>query len=235
MDTEWRRFEAAWSRLDGVVPYAVVQGNHDNLGVVDANAALDRPGYRQRFGAARYRGIPGSGHLGSQAEGDTLSHVWRLPLGAREVFVVGFGDWPTQADLRWAEGIVAAELALPVIVVGHRFFNGVPYDENAPRRIWSEFVVPNAGRIPLAVWGHIAPGEIRRVAVGQHALLRVRANWQGQVGRRAHLSLLRFHQRDGRVNGIEVIAFDPVRGQPDRTPALRGRGWSEPRPFSLDP
>jgi hypothetical protein len=234
VDGEWQRFNAVWSRLDGKIPYAIVQGNHDNMGIIDASRELDRDGFSQYFSEAYFRDIVGSGLIASHAEASILSHAWKFTLGQREVLVLGVGDEPTPDTLAWAQHRIDEEPDLPVIVLSHRFFEGVPHDERRPRRIWSETISKNIARIELAIWGHISVGEIVPVSLAGGKLLRIRTNWQGQPGLQTFMHLLRFHQRDGKIHALEVVAFDPVRQQHDSTPALRRRTWSGPIPFSLD-
>jgi hypothetical protein len=235
VDEEWARFNAVWSRLDGVIPYALVQGNHDNLGGGHETSPLHRAGIRKHYGEAHFQSVPRSGHATTFSEPTSLSHLWRFSLGGRRILLLGIGDKPTAATMRWAQKIIDRRPELPVFVLAHRFFEGVPHDENSPRRVWSSLIRRNAARIPLAIWGHISLGEIRSVSLAGGEVLRIRSNWQGQADMQTFLHLLRFHQTNGKIDRLEIIAFDPVGRRIDRTPEFRGLTWSPAMPFSLEP
>lgn len=240
VDEEWRRFNRQWRRLDGQIPYAIVQGNHDNLGVTDPEAQLDRPGFAAHYGPSHYRSIPGSGLVGSHRDAKGLSLAWRFALGERQVLVIGSADTLSPEGVDWARSTLDDHRGLPVIALAHRFFAGVPPDEAQPRRVWRQLVMRHPDRFALAIWGHVSLGEVRFIELGPDPLLRIRSNWQGHPSDRTFLNLIRFYPGPEGRDEVEVLAFDPVRGAQsfeeglDRRAATRGRTWLPRRPLSLD-
>lgn len=57
VEVEWKRFDAQWQQLDGVLPYAIVRGNHDTSGRLaeeEGSWPLRDPyGFAQHFGEER--------------------------------------------------------------------------------------------------------------------------------------------------------------------------------------
>jgi hypothetical protein len=240
VDEEWANFNAEWRRFDGVVPYAIVQGNHDNLGVSDADGQLDRPGFSTFYGSRHFEAIPGSGLVASHEDDRGISHAWTFRLGDRSVLVVGAAHRFSREAVRWAEGVLDAHPGLPAIALAHQFFWGVPPREDQPREFWSQLLVPRADRFSLAVWGHVNPGEVRFVTAGGSRLLRIRSDWQSRRARSTYLNLVRFYEGPGVPPEVEVLAFDPVRGRAvferglDRSASMRGRVWLPRQPFVFE-
>jgi hypothetical protein len=240
VDEEWARFNAEWRRFDGVVPYAIAQGNHDNLGVSDADGQVDRPGFAAFYGARHFEAVPGSGLVASHADDQGISHAWKLHLGERPVLVIGAAHRFSTKAVRWAEGVLDAHPGVPAIALAHQHFWGVPPREDQPRTMWQRLVVPHADRFPLAVCGHVSPGEVRFVDLGGSRLLRIRSDWQGGRALSTYLNLVRFYEGPGLRPEVEVLAFDPVRGRTaferglERSAGTRGRVWLPRQPFSFD-
>jgi hypothetical protein len=240
VDEEWARFNTQWRRFDGVLPYAIVQGNHDNLGVADADGQLDRPGFATFYGSSRFEAIPDSGLVASHEDDTGISHAWTFRLGDRPVLVIGAAHQFSGDAVRWAEGVLAAHPGLPAIALAHQYFQGVPPREDQPRAPWKRLVVPHADRFSLAVWGHVSPGEVRFVNVDGSRLLRIRSNWQRRRTRSAYLNLVRFYDGPGIPPQVEVLAFDPVRGGAaferglERSASTRGRVWLPRQPFAFE-
>lgn len=239
VDEEWRRFNAQWRRFDGVIPYAIVQGNHDNLGASVADGQLDRPGFAAFYGPEHFRATPGSGWVAGHVDARGVSQAWKFRLGEQEVLVIGAAHEFSPKALRWAESVLDEHPGLPVIALAHQYFWGVPPREDQPRPVWKKLVVPHADRFRLAVWGHVSPGEVRFVALGGVRLLRLRSDWQGDDARRGFLHLVRFYPGEEPRPEVEVLAFDPVRGRTrfenglERSPATRGLFWLPRQPFAF--
>ena len=227
---EWQRFSAVWKRLDGVIPYAIVRGNHDNRGTEDPGNPGFREGFAQHYGAEQMSGLPN--YLASYPGDEDTAHAWTFDLGSERVLVVGMSHDPSLHQIVWARGILNdPKLAdLPAIVLSHQFFLGLPIRYDKPTPSW-EIVEANAERVPIAVWGHIAPGEIDVVDIRGYETLRIRTNWQGSDPQyQSLMNLVRFHEGPDGIDEIEVLAFSPIFG----LSSYRGTNLAR-RPFSLRP
>ncbi len=225
---EWQRFTTQWNKLDGVVPYAIVRGNHDNRGTGDPENPGYREGFAQHYGAVQMSALPH--HHASYPGDDDTAHAWIFRLGSERVLVVGLSHKPSLHQTAWARGILNdPELAdLPAIVLSHQFFLGLPIRYDKPTPSW-EIVEANVERVPLAVWGHIAPGEIDMVDIRGYETLRIRTNWQGADPKfQSLMNLVRFHEGPSGIDEIEVLAFSPIFG----LSSYRGT-YLPRRPFSL--
>jgi hypothetical protein len=107
---EWDLFWGAWSRLNGVVPYAIVAGNHDNAGFLQGGGGGDPFSSRERNGYFQYfspltldqanAGFQGFRRVDTFVVTDLAgpepllrrrgaSHAWRFTLGPHQVGVLG--------------------------------------------------------------------------------------------------------------------------------------------------
>ncbi|MBW2413639.1 MAG: thrombospondin type 3 repeat-containing protein [Deltaproteobacteria bacterium] len=257
--TEWTNFNTQWARLrDHGVPNAIVQGNHDNDGGLDANNPLDpKKGFAQFYGPSQMTGTPGYIESFVGPIYFVISHAWKFDLGGRDVLVVGMpfeqGDLSDHAA--WADALIGRPeyASLPVIFLKHKMFNGVNL-QGTSRAGWSQFGAPNADRIFMSVWGHFELGEVSIRPVDHEAtstsydMLFVRSDWQrmqeleGRVG--LHwLSLVRFYSDPNGIDEVEVEAFSPWRAaqEPnspeawfDGDPEREGATWLPRQPFSID-
>lgn len=232
-DREWAAFRKQWQRFDGVIPYAIVRGNHDNRGV-DPESPLDAPGYDQYYGESHFRGIAGSGLVASHRDPMGTSHAWRFRLGGREVLVIGAAWQFGGPAVAWAKDVLAAHPQLPAIALAHSFFRGVPPRRDQPTIPWKRLVKEHPDRFALAVSGHVAPGEISLREVGGYRILEIRSNWQGLPGSQTFLHLARFHESATGEEKIEIQAIDPARALVDARPEAVGTTWIPARPFALD-
>lgn len=234
---EWRRFNQAWKRLDGVVPYAIVRGNHDNVGA--DRPGFDTPGFSTWYGEEAMRPLPG--YLGSHREGEArakarlkgmalddrdVAHAWKFALGGRPLLVIGISDGAHQSSeqLAWARGLLEApeHRDVPAILLAHRLFNGIPIDWERPTTAWLSLVEKHHNSIFMAVWGHVSPGDVRFIDAGKRRVLSVRSNWQGFRHHPAgsFMNVVRFWMNEDGIEWVEVVAISPTLGI-DRSGALR--------------
>lgn len=232
VEREWARFNAQWQRFDGVLPYAIVRGNHDNHGTYDPDSTLDRRGFDQYYGAEHFRALAGSGLVSTHSDSSGTSHAWRFPLGEREVLVIGATHMFGGPGVRWVDRVLAEQPGVPAIALAHSFFGGLPPRRDRPRRPWQQIVARHPDRFAVAVSGHVSPGRVEIVEVGGRPLLTIRSSWQGRGGEQTTLHLVRLREGSGTV---EVVALDPVRRTVDQRPDHEGTTWLPQTPFSLDP
>jgi hypothetical protein len=207
VDMEWERFNWVWRRLDGIVPYAIVRGNHDNVG---GHSLGERPGFRDYYGAQQMAKLPG--YVESSSFED-VGHVWKFRLGAHPVLVIGLPDSArfelAQAD--WANEVLSRpeNREIPAILLAHRFFDGVPVDYNKPFKPWTEIVERRPEQIFMTVWGHVSPGRVRMVKLNGKKVLDIRSNWQTFVkGPNAStVNLVRFKLGKHGIESVSVEAF----------------------------
>lgn len=120
---EWQVASDAFARLDGVIPYLVLAGNHDEdrnrQGLMDQYFPLSRYDQQPWFGSAFQTGKSEN----SYAEVTIGDSVWLL-------LALEFG--PRDAVVAWADGVLKANARKPAILVTHAYLynDGTRYDVN---------------------------------------------------------------------------------------------------------
>jgi len=243
-DREWERARDALSLLSGVVPLALVPGNHDYGPRGDAST---RTTPLNRF--FDFRSLSASPTFGGAFEPGKLDNVYQLfSAGGRDYVVLSLEWGPRDAVLAWARGVMDRHPERLGILVTHAYLTdeGVRADHRKPRKrfhnphdyptpppvndgeeIWQKLVQPH--RFAFVFSGHeLGDGagyRADRTAGGTlcHQLL---ANYQMRAqGGEGYLRLLEFFA-DGR--GVRVHAYSPFH---DRMLEAREHGFE----FAFDP
>lgn len=260
LDAEWELFERSWRRFDGVIPYAVVRGNHDNRGTARADAVLDGHGFHQRFGEERFRRLfsakdPASAFAARRYLGAFLylgdpnaggAHAWILPLGGRDVLVIGPSWNPSRAELSWVLRVLDLHPKLPVILLGHTLDVQVSRGHSralliqlglVPSALGGVPVSPHGRRVILTAAGHWIrdfKGLTRRP--DGTTTLHTTVNYQdGKTPCPDCLALVRFHEGGDRgFDRVEALTIRPDADAPggyrEHEPARTHLG---PLPFRM--
>lgn len=243
-DREWERARDALSLLSGVVPLALVPGNHDYGLRGDAS---NRTTPLNRF--FDFRKLSASPTFGGAFESGKLDNVFQLfSAGGRDYVVLSLEWGPRDAVLAWAGQVMDRYPERLGILVTHAYLTdeGVRADHRKPRKrlhnphdyptpppvndgeeIWRKLVQPH--RFAFVFSGHeLGDGagyRADRTAAGTlcHQLL---ANYQMRAeGGEGYLRLLEF-LADGR--NVRVHAYSPFY---DRMLDARDHGFE----FAFDP
>lgn len=205
---ELQRADAAFDRLDGVVPYAVPIGNHDYDTFNDRSSATK---FVQYFGSSRYAGKSWYGG----ASANQLNHYQIFQAGPWRFLHVALQWEAPDADLAWAQGVINANPGLPVMVSTHQYLTGsatrttgITYPGgNSGEAMWQELIKRNP-RIFMVNSGHYT-AEARLVSqndAGQD-VHQIVVDHQGRtMGGEGFLRVLRFVPDEDRV---EVTSYSP--------------------------
>jgi hypothetical protein len=115
---QWALASSAMRKLDGIVPYVLVPGNHD----MDSN----RQGLMSAtFGPASMPWI-----TGTMTEGQIENNFALIDIGGRQWLVVGIEFGPRDAVVAWADKVLKAYPDRPAIIVTHAYLynDGNRYD-----------------------------------------------------------------------------------------------------------
>lgn len=110
----------AISQLNGVVPYTVVRGNHDYYSY-DFNLAFAVDAYLNQF----------KENGGLMEENNAENSYYKLTAPNGDKWMVVNLDWsPTDEEITWADGVIAANPDYQVIIVTHQymFLDGTTVD-----------------------------------------------------------------------------------------------------------
>ena len=116
-DEEWAVAKAEIGKLDGVVPYSLVRGNHDSSAKFNAT-----------FGTDTYRGM----FEGFLREDKLETSYTTFTVGEVKYLHITLDYGPTDEELAWACGIVEAHPDHRVILSTHAYLfrDGTTLDEN---------------------------------------------------------------------------------------------------------
>ena len=102
---EWARAKANLAKLDGLVPYSIVRGNHDSAAKLEAT-----------FPYADYADVLGGSYDG------TIVNTWReLVVGDIKYLIFTLDYGPSDDVLAWAEDIIEANPTHNVIITTHAY------------------------------------------------------------------------------------------------------------------
>jgi len=120
-DYQWANANEAMSKLDGVVPYSLVIGNHD----MALDATRDTTHFNKTFPYTRYENEPWYGGRmvdDGYAPGNTYDNTYHFFSAAgMDFLVVALEMGPTDAVLAWANDIVSRYPNHRVIVTTHSY------------------------------------------------------------------------------------------------------------------
>src|ERR1019366_5755501 len=119
--TQWQVASDAFAKLDGVIPYLVLAGNHDE----DRN----RQGYMgQYFPASRIAQYAWFG--GAFQTNQTENTYAEVTIGSSTWLLLALEFGPRDAVVAWADGVLKAHASQPAILVTHAYLynDGSRYD-----------------------------------------------------------------------------------------------------------
>jgi len=157
-DEEWTLAKSQIAKLDGVVPYSLIRGNHDS-----------KEKFIQAFPYSEY-----SDQISGSMNGDMLNTYQKFTVGDTKYMVVNL-DWGTTDDVvAWANEVIAENPGYNVIVVTHGYLNSDgttldASDEGAPTNysslhndgdeLWNDLIKKHEN-IVLVLSGHISSENI---------------------------------------------------------------------------
>ena len=127
-ETEWQRASRAMARLDGVVPYALVPGNHDCGKGGDAS---DRTTLMNNyFPPERFEKWPTFG--GTMQKGRIENNYHLFEASGRDWLILGLEWGPRDKTLQWASQILTKYHNRKAIIITHAYL----YDDST-RHDWA--------------------------------------------------------------------------------------------------
>jgi hypothetical protein len=120
---QWQVASDSFARLDGVLPYLVLAGNHDED--ADRHGLMD-----QYFPPSRFNQYPW--FMGTFEAGKTENSVATVRIGSSVWLLLALEFGPRHAVVAWADAILKAFPTTPAILVTHAYLynDGSRYDVN---------------------------------------------------------------------------------------------------------
>lgn len=173
---QWATASTALHRLDGIVPYLLVPGNHD--------LRTSRASMLDEHFAARDASLDGCAETGFKTEGELGNAYSIVRLGGSPWLFIGLEFAPRDATLDWAASVLVQHSALPAVIFTHAYlYSGEQRYDRAitpPQRyhpdaygftpsegvadgqdIWETIVEPHEN-VKLVLSGHVIPDGVAR-------------------------------------------------------------------------
>lgn len=203
-ETEWKAVAAQIRRLDGILPYSLVRGNHDGFGR-DKTAHFDQ--YFSKKSSLYYQQVTTSGGAYSEK---SVQNTYRLfTMGQVDYLLLNLDFGAKDAVLQWADGVLRQYSNRRVIVVthgylhtdGNRLVGGQTYSPsgynltlNDGDDLW-EKLLRKHGNICMVVSGHITHDHI------------VHSTATGDQGNTVHQLLLDTQYTDKLLKGAGFLSL----------------------------
>lgn len=223
---EWGRASRALGRLDGVVPYALVPGNHDYVGNAKNRATL----MSNYFSPSRFKNWPTFG--GVMEEGRIENNYHLFKAGGQKWLILGLEWGPRNKALEWGDQILGKYPNRKAIIMTHAYLyhDSTRYDwklkgesqdatphsygteggVNDGEQIWQKLVKKHAN-VFMTINGHVlgdGVGFLVSEAEYGNPVLQMLVNFQMKpIGGEGWLRLLEFLP-DGK--GIQVKTYSPL-------------------------
>lgn len=140
---QWENADRALRKIDGVVPYSILAGNHDLLGEGDIYAA-----YLSHFGSSRFAG---QANILWYKEGEASAQI--LETGGMNYLVLAIGFNPDEDTVAWANQILSKYRDIPIILTTHNYLRVDGTLSTTGERLYQEIVLKNSN-IHLVLCGH---------------------------------------------------------------------------------
>jgi len=210
-DTEWQAAKREINKLNGVIPYSLVRGNHDRY----------YDSFNGYFPYSEYgKNVSGS------YDGSMLNTYQLLTVGKIKYLIVNLDFGPTDEVLEWANGVVSQHPDHNVIVTTHIYLHadGTTIDEgegsnaikyggvNTGERMFEKFISKHKN-IVLVLSGH-SPSErivvTRATGDGGNEIVQMLVDPQGSdknLGGVGLVAMLYFSE-DGKEVDVEYYSTD---------------------------
>lgn len=183
--TEWENANASMSVLDGVIPYGVLPGNHDQpTGYYNAYFSYTRCESEPWYG----------GHYG-----DTNDNNFQLiSAGGMDFIIIHLRCDPPESALDWADVVLDSYPDRRAIITTHTIMNVDGTRNSTGEQIFN--ALKDNGNLFLMLCGH-HHGEARRAdVVNGNTIYQILANYQGRSnGGDGWLRLMKFAPNEDRI------------------------------------
>jgi parallel beta-helix repeat protein len=203
--TQWQCANHSLSKLDGIVPYSVLPGNHDQK---DSNFSL----FNQFFGASRFD--QNSWYSGTYNASSNADNYEVFTAGGTQYLMLNLEYNPNDDVLYWANGVIDAHPDCKVIVSTHDYLMGFLRQgqrSDTGERIWNTLVKPHADQVMLVLCGH-AGGEDSIVDnVDGHIVYQMLTDYANDTfTQKGWMRILEFNPDQ---NSVSVKTYSPLLNQ----------------------
>ena len=187
---EWQNANTSMSLLDGVVPYGIGPGNHDQPTTL----------FNQFFPYTRYEGLPWyGGHYSTLND----NNFQLFSGGGLDFVIVHLEFCPPAAAVAWADSVFKTHPGRIGIMTTHGYLNGSAQRSvhgcSSTQYLWDGIAVPNPN-VHFMLSGHWHDEARRSDVVNGHPVYQMLADYQDRAqGGEGWLRILRFVPAEDRV------------------------------------
>lgn len=208
IDREWENASKCMGKMDGVVPYGIIPGNHD-FDVVDG-PTIEATKYDSVFPVSRFSNF--SWYKGNYKE--NRNNYQTIMVNRIKLLFLNLEVDPTDDDIDWANKILNENQDKQVILTTHAY----QYDNlmersqnqhfrlegNSGEDIWNKIIDKNCN-IFLVLSGHFHNGD------GEN-----RIESKNQCGKTVHQIVQNYQGRPNGGDGLlRIYTFSPIKKQID--------------------
>jgi hypothetical protein len=195
-DTSMSILEAPMAGYPDGIPYGTAAGNHD-----EEDGAT---GYNNTFGVSRFSG---RSYYGGQYGSDNLNHYDVFSSAGMEFIVVYIRAAATDAEISWANGIIAANPTKRAILVSHNVLDIADPAIFTTQGLAIYDAVKDNTNLFLMLCGHNHGTAMRTDTIGNHTITSLLADYQEVAnGGDGYLRVMEFVPEE---NVINVKTFSP--------------------------
>ncbi|MCW4034816.1 MAG: metallophosphoesterase [Candidatus Bathyarchaeota archaeon] len=192
---QWNTANACLSRLDGVVPWGVLPGNHDGISI-----SGDLSFYSQYFGSERFSGYR---WYGGAHKTDNGNNYQLFSAGGDDYLVFHLQFDPSEAVLSWANSVISKYPNRRVIVSAHEYM-GAHYMPSLTLEIgeviWNKLVKLNSDQIFLVMSGHLSLEQRRTDTINGYDVHQMVFDYQNRTnGGNGWLRTFRFSPKQDKI------------------------------------
>ncbi len=198
LDADWQIAKNAMSKLDGVIPYAVIAGNHDQETNTDTPFGL----YSSYFGDSSYEGC--DYFAGSYSDCRALAQL--ITIGSTDFIFVYISDGPDKGCIDFANEMFEKYSDRVGVLCTHRYFEDDMDFDDMGEYLLKKVVKPNEN-VKLVLCGHASnAGYVETKISDDRTVIQIMADYQDAYND-GSLMYLQIDEDNGTLTGI---SYSPV-------------------------
>jgi len=198
---QWDNANASMSLLDGVVPYGLAYGNHD-----DDPVNGDTINYNTYFNYTRFEGYPWYGGYYNESNDNNYQ---LFSAGGMDFIIIHLEYYPSPSALAWADQVLSNHSGRRAIITSHSVINSDGSWRTEGLDIFN--ALSDNPNLFLILCGHRLGEAKRKDVVGNRTIYTILADYQGMTnGGNGYLRMMTFSPKD---NKIHVRTYSPYLNQ----------------------
>jgi len=198
---QWNNSKSAMGLPTDDVPYIIGPGNHD----LDSTSTRAATRYNTHYPRSTFTPLPSFGGTYPATANDNAYHTFTA--GGVDWLVLAMKWAPSDAEIAWANQVVAAHRYHNAILVTHAYQNGTTKDANG-NKLWTNLVSKHAN-FRFTFSGHyVNAGVITQAGVNGNIVHQIQADYQNSTQRDPN-SFLRIMTYNPTTDTLDIKTYSP--------------------------